>query len=181
MMDAQKKFKQWDNKLNDLIDKLVIATKDYPLPVELEPGKLQSQVDNIKVMIIHYYFESTINHLYSLQDTFLQNVWPLLDEMSPLLATLESNKAKLANKDKADTIFEKYRKIYKTAELQKSELEQIKLRADNYSKPFESISKWITETETLLVKAKPLAALPILVEEQLTTVKVRIIITNSVE
>ena len=97
--------------------------------------------------------------------------------MSPLLATLESNKSNLTNQEQADSVFRKYREVYEMAKLQKSELEQIGLRVDGYAKPFESVSKWITETDRVLVKAKPLAAQPQLVEEQLATITVCIVIT----
>lgn len=99
-------------------------------------------------------------------------MWPILEEMNPLLGQLESNKANLTEAQQADDVFKKYREVYETAKHQKSELEEIKSRANNYSEPFESISKWITEADRLLVKAKPLAALPQLVEEQLATIKV---------
>lgn len=99
-------------------------------------------------------------------------MWPLLEELKPELENLEANKSNLTDKQQADVVFDKYRKVYEIAEQQKSELEQIKSRADGYAEPFESVSKWITETDRVLVKAKPLAALPQLVEEQLTTIKV---------
>jgi len=99
-------------------------------------------------------------------------VWPVLEEMMPLLDNLESNKSNLTDEQKANNAFTKYREVYETAKQQKSELEAIKLRADDYAEPFESVSKWITETDRALVKAKPLAALPQLVEEQLTAIKV---------
>ena len=92
--------------------------------------------------------------------------------MKPSLDNLESNKSNLTDEQKANNIFTKYREVYEIAKRQKSELEEIKLRADDYAEPFESVSKWITETDRVLVKAKPLAALPQLVEEQLTTIKV---------
>lgn len=51
MMETQENFKQWDTQLKDFIDKLVTTTEGNPLPVELEPSKLQSQVDKVEVMI----------------------------------------------------------------------------------------------------------------------------------
>ena len=89
-----------------------------------------------------------------------------------MVENLEANKSNLTDKQQADNVFKKYYKVYETAQLQKSELEQIKLRADGYAEPFESVPKWITETHRVLVKAKPLAALPQLVEEQVATIKV---------
>ena len=99
-------------------------------------------------------------------------MWPLLEELKPSLDNLEANKANLTDPKQAEAAFDKYREVYETASQQKSELEQIKLRADDYAGPFESVSKWITESDRVLVKAKPLAALPVLVEEQLATIKV---------
>ena len=85
---------------------------------------------------------------------------------------LESNKSNLTDAQQADDVFKKYCEVYETAKQQKSELEEIKLRADGYAEPFELVSKWITETDRLLVKGKPLSAVPQLAEEQLTTIKV---------
>ena len=85
---------------------------------------------------------------------------------------LETNKSNLTDAEQADDVFDKYRKVYETAKHQKSELEEIKLRADGYAEPFGSVSKWITETDRVLVKGKPLSAIPQLAEEQLTTIKV---------
>ena len=85
---------------------------------------------------------------------------------------LESNKSNLTEPSKADDSIVKYREVYDTAKQQKSQLEEIKLRADNYAEPFELISKWITDTDRVLVKSKPLSAVPQLAEEQLTTIKV---------
>lgn len=99
-------------------------------------------------------------------------MWPVLEEIKPSLDNLESNKSNLTDEQKANNAFSKYREVYEIAKKQKSELEEIKLRADGYAEPFESVSEWITETDRILVKAKPLAALPQLVEEQLTTIKV---------
>ena len=56
MMEAQENFKQWDSQLKDFIDKLAASTKSNPLPVELEPSKLQSQVDKAKVRSIYFIF-----------------------------------------------------------------------------------------------------------------------------
>jgi len=58
------------------------------------------------------------------------------------------------------------------AQQQKSELEKIKLRAEDYEKAYKSVSKWITETDRSLVKSKPLPAVPQLVKEQLDVIKV---------
>ena len=99
-------------------------------------------------------------------------MWPLLEELKPLLDNLEANKANLSEPKQAEAVFDKYRKVHEIASQQKSELEQIKLRADSYAEPFQSVSKWITESDRVLVKAKPLAAVPVLVEEQLATIKV---------
>ena len=52
MMEAQENFKQWDSQLKDFIDKLAASSKGNPLPVELEPSKLLSQVDKAKVILI---------------------------------------------------------------------------------------------------------------------------------
>jgi len=84
---------------------------------------------------------------------------------------LMKNNDKLS-REKVDAVIQKFHDHSKLVERQKLELEAIKLRADNYAEPFESVSKWITETDRVLVKAKPLAALPQLVEEQLTAIKV---------
>ena len=85
---------------------------------------------------------------------------------------LETNKAILTEPKQTEAAFDRYRQICETASQQKSELEQIKLRADSYSEPFQSVSKWITESDRVLVKAKPLAAETVLVEEQIATIKV---------
>lgn len=99
-------------------------------------------------------------------------MWPLLEELRPLLDDLKANKSSLTDTQQADDVFDKYLEVYEIAEQQKSELEEIKLRADSYAEPFESVSKWITETDRALVKGKPLSAIPQLAEEQLTTLKV---------
>ena len=52
MMEAQDNFKQWDTQLKDFGEKLVASNKSNPLPVMLEPSKLQSQVDKAQVMFI---------------------------------------------------------------------------------------------------------------------------------
>ena len=52
MMEAEKNFKQWDSQLKDFMDKLAASSKGNPLPVELEPSKLQSQVDKAKVRLV---------------------------------------------------------------------------------------------------------------------------------
>ena len=52
MMEAQENFKHWDTELKDFIAKLATADKSNPLPVELEPSKLQSQVDKVKVIYL---------------------------------------------------------------------------------------------------------------------------------
>ena len=85
---------------------------------------------------------------------------------------LEANKSSLTDPQKADDSIDKYRDVYETAKQQKSQLEEIKKRADNYAEPFELISKWITDTDQVLMKSKPLSAVPPLAEEQLTTIKV---------
>ena len=51
MTEAQENFKQWDAKLKDFIDKLTASAEANPLPVELEPSKLLSQVDKAKVIV----------------------------------------------------------------------------------------------------------------------------------
>ena len=51
MTEAQENFKQWDSKLKDFIDKLSASAKANPLPVELEPSNLLSQVDKAKVIL----------------------------------------------------------------------------------------------------------------------------------
>ena len=51
MTEAQENFKQWDAKLKDFIDKLTASAEGNPLPVELEPSKLLSQVDKAKVIV----------------------------------------------------------------------------------------------------------------------------------
>ena len=54
MMEAQENFKQWDTQLKDFIDKLVASDEANPLPTELEPSKLQSQVDKVQVILEYY-------------------------------------------------------------------------------------------------------------------------------
>ena len=55
MMEAQENFKQWDTQLKDFIEKLVACNESNPLnlPTELEPSKLQSQVDQVQVIYYH--------------------------------------------------------------------------------------------------------------------------------
>ena len=95
-----------------------------------------------------------------------------MEELEPLLKELEDPKEMLLDKDSCDAITSKYHTYYNKAQQQKLELEQIKLRAEDYKKPYESVSKWITETDRALVKSKPLAAVPQLVKEQLDVIKV---------
>jgi len=61
MMEAQENFKQWDSQLSDFITKLANIDQDNPLPVELEPSKLQSQVDKVKVSNIINSYQQLIN------------------------------------------------------------------------------------------------------------------------
>ena len=62
MMEAQENFKQWDSQLKDFIDKLAASTKSNPLPVELDPSTLQSQVDKAKVRsYIYKYLNKLLN------------------------------------------------------------------------------------------------------------------------
>lgn len=49
IMEAQEAFKQWDGKLKDFIDKLISSGQNNPLPTKLDPSKLASQVDDVKV------------------------------------------------------------------------------------------------------------------------------------
>lgn len=44
VMDAEDNFKQWDTMMNDFTSKLVACHQDNPLPTELDPSKLKSQV-----------------------------------------------------------------------------------------------------------------------------------------
>ena len=98
-------------------------------------------------------------------------MWNPLKGLKPLLDELEDPEQK-PNKGNFDDHVYKYHTYYNKAQQQKSELEQIKLRAEDYEKPYESVSKWITETDRALVKSKPLAAVPQLVKEQLDVIKV---------
>ena len=102
----------------------------------------------------------------------MKKVWTPLEELVPLLDQLVANKEMLPNREAAEKTFAKYHTYYNKAQQQKSELEQIKLRAEDYEKPYESVSKWITETDRALVKSKPLAAVPQLVKEQLDVIRV---------
>ena len=102
----------------------------------------------------------------------MKKVWTPLEELTPLLDQLEANKEMLSNREAADKTFTKYHMYYNKAQQQKSQLEEIKLRAEDYEKPYESVSKWITETDRVLVKSKPLSAVPQLVKEQLDVIKV---------
>ena len=54
MTEAQENFKQWDTQLKDFIEKLGACNGSNPLPTELEPSKLQSQVDRVQVILEHY-------------------------------------------------------------------------------------------------------------------------------
>lgn len=54
MMDAQENFKQWDTQLKDFVDKMAASDKSNPLPAELEPSKLQLQVDKVQVIFVVY-------------------------------------------------------------------------------------------------------------------------------
>lgn len=89
----------------------------------------------------------------------------------PEADTLKNNSNKLSQ-ETVDAVLQKFHDYSQLVVQQKLELEQIKLLADGYAKPLESVSKWITETDRTLVKAKPLAALPQLVEKQLNTIEV---------
>lgn len=51
MTEAQANFKQWDRQLSDFIEKLAVVDHNNSLPIELEPSKLLSQVDKVKVML----------------------------------------------------------------------------------------------------------------------------------
>ncbi|XP_065889965.1 microtubule-actin cross-linking factor 1-like isoform X3 [Dysidea avara] len=152
VMDAEDNFKQWDTMMTEFTDKFVACHQDNPLPTELDPSKLKSQV-------------------VEKQEEFMKKVWTPLEELTPLLDQLEANKEMLSNREAADKTFTKYHMYYNKAQQQKSQLEEIKLRAEDYEKPYESVSKWITETDRVLVKSKPLSAVPQLVKEQLDVIK----------
>ena len=98
-------------------------------------------------------------------------MWNPLEELKPRLNELEDPED-IPDKGHLDTTVHKYHEYYGKAQQQKLELEQIKLRAKDYEKPYESVSKWITETDRVLVKSKPLSAVPQLVKEQLEVIKV---------
>ena len=113
-----------------------------------------------------------VDGVFLFKKLFLYHVWSPLEELKSLLKECEDPEEMLFDQESYDTITEKYHTYYNKAQQQKSELEEIKLRAEDYEKPYESVSKWITETDRALVKSKPLAAVPQLVKEQLDVIKV---------
>ena len=71
-----------------------------------------------------------------------------------------------------DAVLKKFQDCFQLLAQQKSELEQIMLRADGCAEHLKPVSKWITETDRMLMEATPLAALPQSVEKQMNTIEV---------
>ena len=94
-----------------------------------------------------------------------------MEKLLPEVDNLKNNSDKLSQ-ETVDAVLKKFQDYFCLATQQKSELDQIKLRADCYVGPLKSLPKWMTETDRILVLAKPLTALPQSVEKQLNTIEV---------
>ena len=94
-----------------------------------------------------------------------------MEKLLPEVDNLKSNSDKLPQ-EMVDAVLKKFQDHFQLLEQQKLELEQIVLRADGYAEHLKPVSKWITETDRVLIKATPLADLPQSVEKQLNTIEV---------
>ena len=94
-----------------------------------------------------------------------------MEEILPEVDNLKSNSDKLPQ-ETVDAVSKKFQDHFQLLAQQKSELEQIVLRADGYADHLKPLSKWITETDRMLMIATPLAALPQSVEKQLNAIEV---------